>query len=155
MACAPSEDSDQPDQRMPRLIWVFAGRIVIMLVLSCGGLNTETFNPEEFRRAKGGFFCIGCAMYLLQSYCNFETLYDLHELLNLCVLAPLVINDMVGKTRIFKLLLNVYNGCDDNVIWYVISLFNFVRGCCVTSYVYHLCGVYPLFQGSNNPQEMQ
>ena len=44
MACAPSEDSDQPghskdsDQtgRMPRLIRVFAGRtLVILLVLSC------------------------------------------------------------------------------------------------------------------------
>ena len=33
MACAPSEDSDQPG-RMPRLIRVFAGRTVILLVLS-------------------------------------------------------------------------------------------------------------------------
>ena len=31
-----SEDSDQAG-RMPRLIWVFAGRIVILLVLSCRG----------------------------------------------------------------------------------------------------------------------
>ena len=60
MACAPSEDSDQPllstwrklgslaikwvhgedsDQtvRMPRLIWVFAGRTATLLVLSRGG----------------------------------------------------------------------------------------------------------------------
>ena len=33
---AHSEDSDQTG-RMPRLIWVFAGRTVILLVLSCGG----------------------------------------------------------------------------------------------------------------------
>ena len=74
MACAPSEDSDQPgyprslirvlairmkkvgglatrwahsedsDQtgRMPRLIWVFAGRKVILLVLSWGGSTILT-----------------------------------------------------------------------------------------------------------------
>ena len=35
--CAPSEDSDQPGRRMPRLIWVFAGRTVTLLVLSCRG----------------------------------------------------------------------------------------------------------------------
>ena len=33
---ADSEDSDQT-RRMPRLIWVFAGRIAILLVLSCCG----------------------------------------------------------------------------------------------------------------------
>ena len=33
-----SEDSDQTG-RMPRLIWVFAGRTVILLVLSWGGTN--------------------------------------------------------------------------------------------------------------------
>ena len=32
----PSEDSDQTG-RMPRLIWVFAGRTLILLVLSCRG----------------------------------------------------------------------------------------------------------------------
>ena len=31
-----SEDSDQTGQ-MPRLIWVFAGRTLILLVLSCRG----------------------------------------------------------------------------------------------------------------------
>ena len=36
--CAHSEDSDQTG-RMPRLTWVFAGRTVILLVLSCGGSN--------------------------------------------------------------------------------------------------------------------
>ena len=65
MACASSEDSDQPRhppslirvfcvrmkkawvlsyplsaQRMPRLIWVFAGRTVILFVLSWGVLNS-------------------------------------------------------------------------------------------------------------------
>ena len=58
MACAPSEDSDQPghlsawrkleclathwahnkgSDQMPRLLWVFAGRTVILLVLSRSG----------------------------------------------------------------------------------------------------------------------
>ena len=36
---ADSEDSDQTG-RMPRLIWVFAGRTVILLVLSWGGSNS-------------------------------------------------------------------------------------------------------------------
>ena len=35
---ANSEDSDQTG-RMPRLIWVFAGRTVTLLVFSCRGLN--------------------------------------------------------------------------------------------------------------------
>ena len=35
---ADSEDSDQTG-RMPRLIWVFAGRTLILLVFSCCGLN--------------------------------------------------------------------------------------------------------------------
>ena len=35
---ADSEDSDQTEW-MPRLIWVFAGRKVILLVLSCRGSN--------------------------------------------------------------------------------------------------------------------
>ena len=84
MACAPSEDSDQPghkeslgslatqwvhsedsDQtgRMPRLIWVFAGRTVILLVLSWGGsyfisvaqpqkFGNKTFD-EQYRLATG------------------------------------------------------------------------------------------------------
>ena len=38
MTCAPSEDSDQPGHP-PRLIWVFAGRTFILLVLSWGGSN--------------------------------------------------------------------------------------------------------------------
>ena len=36
---ADSEDSDQTG-RMPRLIWVFAGRTLTLLVLSCRGSNT-------------------------------------------------------------------------------------------------------------------
>ena len=35
---ADSEDSDQAG-RMPRLIWIFAGRMAILLVLSCRGSN--------------------------------------------------------------------------------------------------------------------
>ena len=38
---AHSEDSDQTG-RMPMLIWVFAGRTVVLLVLSCRGSNTYT-----------------------------------------------------------------------------------------------------------------
>ena len=38
-----SEDSDQPG-RMPRLIWVFAARTVILLVLSWGG----SYVPENY-----------------------------------------------------------------------------------------------------------
>ena len=37
---AVSEDSDQTG-RMPRLIWVFAGRRLILLVLSCRGSNVK------------------------------------------------------------------------------------------------------------------
>ena len=38
---AHSKDSDQTGQ-MPRLIWVFAGRTVILLVLSWGGSNLDS-----------------------------------------------------------------------------------------------------------------
>ena len=38
--CAPSEDSDQPG-RMPRLIWVFAGRTLTLLVLSRDGSRID------------------------------------------------------------------------------------------------------------------
>ena len=50
-----SEDSDQTEQ-MPRLIWVFAGRTLLLLVLSCRGSNVFnntskiiTFSPVIFR----------------------------------------------------------------------------------------------------------
>ena len=36
----PSEDSDQPG-RMPRLIWVFVGHTLILLVLSCCGSSVD------------------------------------------------------------------------------------------------------------------
>ena len=62
---AHSEDSDQTG-RMPRLIWVFAGRTVILLVLSWGGsfwneaayclLVSPLFVPEE-----------GCDLWLQHS----------------------------------------------------------------------------------------
>ena len=44
---ADSEDSDQTG-RMPRLIWVFAGRALILLVLSCRGSNI--FHRPSFKR---------------------------------------------------------------------------------------------------------
>ena len=45
---ADSKDSDQTG-RMPRLIWVFAGRTLILLVLSCRGSNktTRAENQED------------------------------------------------------------------------------------------------------------
>ena len=44
---AHSEDSDQTG-RMPRLIWVFAGRTLILLVLSCRG----SYNKHFFSHGK-------------------------------------------------------------------------------------------------------
>ena len=47
---ADSEDSDQTG-RMPRLIWVFAGRTLILLVLSCrGSVYTCSFPMAAIRR---------------------------------------------------------------------------------------------------------
>ena len=46
---AHSEDSDQTG-RMPKLIWVFAWRTVILLVLSLGGSNApEHLSPKDCR----------------------------------------------------------------------------------------------------------
>ena len=39
---ADSEDADQTG-RMPRLIWVFAGRTVTLLVLSCRGSDVDSY----------------------------------------------------------------------------------------------------------------
>ena len=48
---AHSEDSDQTG-RMPRLIWVFAGRTLILLVLSCRGSNNSTgFQRDHVERS--------------------------------------------------------------------------------------------------------
>ena len=44
---ADSEDSNQTG-RMPRLIWVFAGRTCHFLVLSCGGSNLEAWHMLIF-----------------------------------------------------------------------------------------------------------
>ena len=44
---ADSEDSDQTG-RMPRLIWVFAGRTVMLLVLSCVGSFVSRSSPFSF-----------------------------------------------------------------------------------------------------------
>ena len=43
---ADSEDSDQTG-RMPRLIWVFAGRTLTLLVLSCRGSYLETDETSD------------------------------------------------------------------------------------------------------------
>ena len=43
---AHSKDSDQTG-RMPRLIWVFAGRTVTLLVLSCHGSNGSEANSSN------------------------------------------------------------------------------------------------------------
>ena len=43
---ADSEDSDQTG-RMPRLIWVFAGRTLTLLVLSCRGSNRREFTARD------------------------------------------------------------------------------------------------------------
>ena len=48
---AHSEDSDQTG-RMPRLIWVFAGHTVILLVLSWGGSNAKCQCPFPPIRVK-------------------------------------------------------------------------------------------------------
>ena len=44
---AHSEDSDQT-RRTPRLIWVFAGRTIILLVLSCYIFWTNNFLPHIY-----------------------------------------------------------------------------------------------------------
>ena len=44
---AHSEDSDQTG-RMPRLIWVFAGRTTTLLVLSCRGLSALRYNAYMY-----------------------------------------------------------------------------------------------------------
>ena len=43
---ADSEDSDQTG-RMPRLIWVFPGRTLILLVLSCRGSNVNIIDRSQ------------------------------------------------------------------------------------------------------------
>ena len=47
---AHSEDSDQTG-RVPRLIWVFAGRTVILLVLSWGSSSWLNGTPEAYQTA--------------------------------------------------------------------------------------------------------
>ena len=49
---ADSEDSDQAG-RMPRLIWVFAGYTLILLVLSCrGSIMSYSVRAEDFGLTK-------------------------------------------------------------------------------------------------------
>ena len=46
-----NEDSDQTG-RMPRLIWVFAGRTATLFVLSCRGSNTN-WHHTEYKTTRG------------------------------------------------------------------------------------------------------
>ena len=63
-----SEDSDQTGW-MPRLIWVFAGRTVTLLVLSCRGSNAI----ESTRLLVGGHFGISQRCYLSIFSCTDAT----------------------------------------------------------------------------------
>ena len=45
---ADNEDSDQTG-RMPRLIWIFAGRTIILLVLSCRGSYSNVTVPRNHK----------------------------------------------------------------------------------------------------------
>ena len=54
-----SEDSDQIGQ-MPRLIWVFAGRTLILLVLSWGGSNLVTTDLIASSSVTGFILLITC-----------------------------------------------------------------------------------------------
>ena len=51
---AHSEDSDQTG-RMPRLIWVFAGRTLILLVFSCRGSYLELSLHRKYRQCLSSF----------------------------------------------------------------------------------------------------
>ena len=53
---ADSEDSDQTG-RMPRLIWVFSRRTVILLVLSWGGSTLLTNNKARYQSVMGAVMC--------------------------------------------------------------------------------------------------
>ena len=69
--CARSEDSDQTGQ-MPRLIWVFAGRTVISLVLSCCGSNSWIFSGDLC----SGLLKIYCVAWLPAAVCETFTGYQ-------------------------------------------------------------------------------
>ena len=54
---ADSEDSDQTG-RMPRLIWVFAGRTLTLLVLSCRGSHKREFSATSlFSKQSPNYEC--------------------------------------------------------------------------------------------------
>ena len=68
MICAPTEDSDQPGHPSslmslhsafngpgPRLIWVFAGHTVILLVFSWRGSYAFRFAKFDFKRSSDGW----------------------------------------------------------------------------------------------------
>ena len=67
---ADSEDSDQTG-RMPRLIWVFAGRTLILLVLSCRGSYIHWKPVQKIHKNK---YHINLMQYIYQ-YLNILYIY--------------------------------------------------------------------------------
>ena len=76
---ADSEDSDQTG-RMPRLIWVFAGRTAIWLVLSCRGsimILDKQWVKDSNEYSKGYDQTISCSFHYTQpDHKSFEEISD-------------------------------------------------------------------------------
>ena len=70
-----SEDSDQTG-RMPRLIWVFAGRTLILLVLSCRGSN---INSSSLMKHSDDWYTGRTLIKLLQYLWPVQTCRDYHS----------------------------------------------------------------------------
>ena len=68
-----SEDSDQTG-RMPRLIWVFAGRTLMLLVLSCRGSN-NVVKELHYSTDMGGK-CLLCFQNVRLSHQHFLTQFN-------------------------------------------------------------------------------
>ena len=64
------EESGQTG-RMPRLIWVFAGRTAILFVLSCGGSNETTRSKKYLPKSKVA--CSICSYFFASQFQNFNT----------------------------------------------------------------------------------
>ena len=74
---ADSEDSDQTG-RMPRLIWVFAGRTLILLVLSFRGLDLNllsTVHLELWNRNLEWFSCFNISKYTTPDKDSMQTVH--------------------------------------------------------------------------------
>ena len=83
---ADSQDSDQTG-RMPRLIWVFAGRTAILLVLSCRSSFVEINHVLSFTHDLGCLFILQC-IFTFWSY-PLYTLSVLWNIGNHCFWRPL------------------------------------------------------------------